>query len=41
MIEGCPPFSYKQDDEVPRAYASKQRPPFRAAPKLYAHGLKE
>ncbi|KAG6492776.1 hypothetical protein ZIOFF_047741 [Zingiber officinale] len=41
MIEGCPPFSYKQDDEVPKAYASKERPPFRAAPKLYAHGLKE
>ncbi|XP_042416988.1 integrin-linked protein kinase 1-like [Zingiber officinale] len=41
MIEGCPPFSYKQDDEVPKAYASKERPPFRAAPKLYAHGLRE
>ncbi|XP_074575258.1 serine/threonine-protein kinase 12-like [Curcuma longa] len=41
MIEGCPPFRDKQDDEVPKAYASKERPPFRAAPKLYAHGLKE
>ncbi|WOL14651.1 serine/threonine-protein kinase STY17-like [Canna indica] len=41
MIEGCPPFSYKQDNEVPKAYASKERPPFRAPPKLYAHGLRE
>ncbi|THU51052.1 hypothetical protein C4D60_Mb06t26950 [Musa balbisiana] len=41
MIEGCPPFSYKQDNEVPKAYVSKQRPPFRAPPKQYAHGLKE
>ncbi|CAL9186950.1 unnamed protein product [Musa hybrid cultivar] len=41
MIEGCPPFSYKQDNEVPKAYVSKQRPPFRAPPKQYGHGLKE
>ncbi|RWW29734.1 hypothetical protein BHE74_00001168, partial [Ensete ventricosum] len=41
MIEGCPPFVYKQDNEVPKAYVSKQRPPFRAPPKLYVHGLKE
>ncbi|XP_064950301.1 serine/threonine-protein kinase 12-like isoform X1 [Musa acuminata AAA Group] len=41
MIEGCPPFCYKQDNEVPKAYVSKQRPPFGAPPKLYVHGLKE
>ncbi|KAG1346560.1 integrin-linked protein kinase 1 [Cocos nucifera] len=41
MIEGCPPFSHKQENEVPKAYASKERPPFRAPLKLYAPGLKE
>ncbi|WOK99309.1 serine/threonine-protein kinase STY17-like [Canna indica] len=41
MIEGCPPFSYRQDNEVPKAYVSKQRPPFKAPSKLYAYGLKE
>ncbi|XP_038987080.1 integrin-linked protein kinase 1-like isoform X2 [Phoenix dactylifera] len=41
MIEGCSPFARIQDNEVPKAYASKERPPFRASPKLYAHGLKE
>ncbi|URD85252.1 serine threonine protein kinase [Musa troglodytarum] len=41
MIEGCAPFCYKQDNEVPNAYVSKQRPPFGAPPKLYLHGLKE
>nr|ABF70132.1 protein kinase family protein / ankyrin repeat family protein [Musa balbisiana] len=41
MIEGCPPFCYKQDNEVPKAFVSKQRPPFGAPPKLYVHGLKE
>ncbi|KAG6489961.1 hypothetical protein ZIOFF_051243 [Zingiber officinale] len=41
MIEGGPPFSYKQDTEVLEAYASKERPAFRASNKRYAHGLKE
>lgn len=41
MIEGCPPFTTKQDVDVPKAYASKERPPFRAPLKLYSHGLKE
>ncbi|KAE9598960.1 hypothetical protein Lal_00022459 [Lupinus albus] len=41
MIEGCPPFSAKKDEEVPKAYAAKERPPFRAPSKRYAHGLKE
>ncbi|XP_009415728.2 serine/threonine-protein kinase 12 [Musa acuminata AAA Group] len=40
MIEGCPPFCYMQDADVPKAYASNERPPFRTQ-KLYAHGLKE
>ncbi|KAL7185230.1 hypothetical protein ACSBR2_027208 [Camellia fascicularis] len=41
MIEGCAPFSMKQEMEVPKAYVANQRPPFRASPKLYAHGLRE
>ncbi|KAJ8761971.1 hypothetical protein K2173_006573 [Erythroxylum novogranatense] len=41
MIEGYPPFHGKQEHEVPKAYASKERPPFRAPAKLYGHGLKE
>ncbi|KAF1890952.1 hypothetical protein Lal_00037523 [Lupinus albus] len=41
MIEGCPPFSAKKDEEVPKVYAAKERPPFRAPSKHYAHGLKE
>ncbi|XVE51519.1 hypothetical protein DITRI_Ditri02bG0048600 [Diplodiscus trichospermus] len=41
MIEGHPPFSAKQDDEVPKAYASRDRPPFKAPAKHYDHGLKE
>ncbi|KAF9683723.1 hypothetical protein SADUNF_Sadunf04G0044000 [Salix dunnii] len=41
MIEGCPPFSAKLENEVPLAYAAKERPPFRAPSKSYAHGLKE
>ncbi|KAI5331854.1 hypothetical protein L3X38_021980 [Prunus dulcis] len=41
MIEGCPPFSAKKDKEVPKAYVEKERPPFRAPPKLYGHGLRE
>ncbi|XP_028763999.1 integrin-linked protein kinase 1 [Neltuma alba] len=41
MIEGCPPFFTKQDDEVPKVYAAKERPPFRAPAKRYGHGLRE
>ncbi|XP_022724402.1 serine/threonine-protein kinase STY17-like isoform X2 [Durio zibethinus] len=41
MIEGYPPFSTKQENEVPKAYASGNRPPFKASGKHYAHGLKE
>ncbi|KAI8525734.1 hypothetical protein RHMOL_Rhmol13G0253000 [Rhododendron molle] len=41
MIEGCLPFSAKQENDVPKAYASNVRPPFRAPAKHYAHGLKE
>ncbi|KAK9267995.1 hypothetical protein L1049_010433 [Liquidambar formosana] len=41
MIEGCPPFYTKQDNEVPKSYAAKERPHFRAPAKHYAHGLKE
>ncbi|GAU35557.1 hypothetical protein TSUD_384050 [Trifolium subterraneum] len=41
MIEGCPPFSAKRDDEVPKAYASKERPPFHAPAKRYSHGIRE
>ncbi|KAK4386518.1 Integrin-linked protein kinase [Sesamum angolense] len=41
MIEGCPPFHSKKDEDVPKYYAAKERPPFRASMKLYAHGLKE
>ena len=41
MIEGCPPFSAKPENEVPKVYAAQERPPFRAPSKLYSHGLKE
>ncbi|CAK9154688.1 unnamed protein product [Ilex paraguariensis] len=41
MIEGCPPFSTKQENEVPKSYAAKERPPFIAPAKCYAHGLRE
>ncbi|PIN21901.1 Tyrosine kinase [Handroanthus impetiginosus] len=41
LIEGCPPFSSKQEHEVPKSYVAKHRPPFRAPTKFYAHGLKE
>lgn len=41
MIEGCVPFSTKPETEVPKAYVANERPPFRAPPKHYAHGLKE
>ncbi|PIM97344.1 Tyrosine kinase [Handroanthus impetiginosus] len=41
MIEGCPPFHSKQDHEVPKCYAAKERPPFKAPTKFYARGLKQ
>ncbi|XP_077252262.1 serine/threonine-protein kinase 12-like [Tasmannia lanceolata] len=41
MIEGSPPFSTKPENEVPKSYAAKERPPFRAPLKLYSYGLKE
>ncbi|KAK6917753.1 Ankyrin repeat [Dillenia turbinata] len=41
MIEGNQPFSEKDEKDVPKGYASKERPPFRAPTKRYAHGLKE
>lgn len=41
MIEGCPPFSAKNETEALEAYASKDRPPFAAPTKHYPHGLKE
>ncbi|XP_057505551.1 integrin-linked protein kinase 1-like [Actinidia eriantha] len=41
MIEGSPPFSRKQEIEVPKAYVANERPPFRASAKRYGHGLRE
>ena len=41
MIEGCLPFYNKKIDEIEKAHNSKERPPFRAPPKHYAHGLRE
>ncbi|KAJ1375937.1 Serine-threonine/tyrosine-protein kinase, catalytic domain [Sesbania bispinosa] len=41
MIEGCPPFYTKPENEVPKAYVENERPPFRAPQKLYAYGLKQ
>nr|XP_043622147.1 integrin-linked protein kinase 1-like [Erigeron canadensis] len=41
MIEGCQPFATKNEEDVPKAYVAKERPPFNAPPKSYAHGLKE
>ncbi|OWM73004.1 integrin-linked protein kinase 1 [Punica granatum] len=41
MIEGCPPFSAKVDNEVLKAYTANERPPFRAPARSYSHGLKE
>lgn len=41
LIEGYSPFYTKQENEVPKAYAARQRPPFKAPAKHYAHGLKE
>jgi hypothetical protein len=40
MIEGCPPFSAEENNEVSKAIASKERPPFTAL-KNYSYGLKE
>uniref|UniRef100_A0ACD5VHZ5 Uncharacterized protein n=2 Tax=Avena sativa TaxID=4498 RepID=A0ACD5VHZ5_AVESA len=41
MIEGHLPFYNKKIDEIEKAHSSKERPPFRAHPKNYAHGLRE
>ncbi|KAK9055944.1 hypothetical protein SSX86_027031 [Deinandra increscens subsp. villosa] len=41
MIEGNQPFFMKNEDDVPKAYVLKERPPFNAPTKYYAHGLKE
>ncbi|KAK4795047.1 hypothetical protein SAY86_013041 [Trapa natans] len=41
MVEGCPPFSAKVDNDVLKAYTARERPPFRASSRRYAHGLKE
>ncbi|KAL3615154.1 hypothetical protein CASFOL_040815 [Castilleja foliolosa] len=41
MIEGCEPFHSKQDHEVAKSYAAKERPPFKASTKFYSHGLKQ
>lgn len=41
MIEGYPPFHAKEENDVPKLYAAKERPPFKAPAKFYAHGLKE
>lgn len=41
MIEGCAPFTAKNEKEVLKAYAANERPPFRAPLKVYSHGLKE
>ncbi|XP_016493541.1 serine/threonine-protein kinase 12 [Nicotiana tabacum] len=41
MIEGCPPFHAKIEIEVPKLYTAKERPPFKAPGKFYAHGLRE
>ncbi|RWR96251.1 serine/threonine-protein kinase STY8-like protein [Cinnamomum micranthum f. kanehirae] len=41
MIEGLPPFSTKQENEVPKAYVANERPPFTAPLKLYSYGIKE
>ncbi|CAM0882725.1 unnamed protein product [Alopecurus aequalis] len=41
MIEGHLPFHDKKIDEIEKAHSCKERPPFRAPPKNYAHGLRE
>ncbi|KAD4982483.1 hypothetical protein E3N88_19154 [Mikania micrantha] len=40
MIEGCQPFVTKDEKDVPKLYAAKERPPFKASSKSYPHGLK-
>ncbi|WZY68887.1 integrin-linked protein kinase 1 [Brassica rapa] len=40
MIEGRMPFAEKEDSEASEAYASKERPLFKAPSKLYPDGLK-
>ncbi|KAK1420383.1 hypothetical protein QVD17_21930 [Tagetes erecta] len=41
MIEGHQPFYMKKEADVPKAYVAKERPPFNAPTKNYAHGLRE
>ncbi|KAK1424855.1 hypothetical protein QVD17_20195 [Tagetes erecta] len=41
MIEGCQPFVTKDDKDVPKLYAAKERPPFNAPSRSYPHGLKQ
>lgn len=41
MIEGCPPFFTKSENDIAKLYAANERPPFRAPQKHYPHGLKE
>lgn len=41
MIEGCAPFSAKQELDALKSYTAKERPPFRAPAKHYSRGLKE
>ncbi|CAM8979627.1 unnamed protein product [Rhodiola kirilowii] len=41
MIEGCRPFTAKPESDVPNVYTTKKRPPFRAPPRQYPHGLRE
>ncbi|KAJ8549053.1 hypothetical protein K7X08_032760 [Anisodus acutangulus] len=41
MIEGYPPFHAKEENDIPKLYAAKERPPFKSLAKFYAYGLKE
>ncbi|KAL2938522.1 Integrin-linked protein kinase 1 [Bienertia sinuspersici] len=41
MIEGCPPFESKGEEEAAKAYCSNERPPFTAPAKYYGLGLKD
>ncbi|KAJ9535348.1 hypothetical protein OSB04_un001541 [Centaurea solstitialis] len=41
MIEGCQPFHTRNERDVPKAYAAKERPPFHAPSRSYPHGLKQ
>nr|XP_043624011.1 integrin-linked protein kinase 1-like isoform X2 [Erigeron canadensis] len=40
MIEGCQPFVKANGGDVPKMYATKERPPFNAPSKSYPHGLR-